>query len=72
MRCVLCGTKVASGGDRHRKGGCSVRGKRGEHKGRHVKRAAGLNVARGAPVTGTGKPSASSDKTKKKKKGEQV
>lgn len=48
-------------------------GERGEHRRnkrlrkKRAKRAAQFHVVRGAAVAGTGKPSASSDKTAKKK-----
>lgn len=71
---VVCGFPVASGGDRHKEGACPIRGRHGEHHmaRQRAKRRAGyaadFHVNRGAAIAGTGKPAASSDKTKKKVK----
>jgi len=81
MQCIACGSKVGSGGDRHKGAkidepgiGCSVPGKHGDRKHSLLpaRKGTGAEVtlsfnARGASVAGTGKPSASSDQTKKKK-----
>jgi len=67
---VKCGFPVAHGGDRHAAGMCPVRGRRGVHDSvkRRRRRAGQALPQRGAPVAGTGKPSASSDKRAAPKK----
>jgi hypothetical protein len=81
MRCIGCSFPVGSGGDRHKGAsagkpgvGCSVPGKHGDrgHSLLPARRGTGAETtqlfnSRGGSVAGTGKPSASSDKTKKKK-----
>lgn len=69
--CVMCKHPVKSGGDRHGKYNCPPpRGIHGEHRlakrrrKRRAKLAAKYNVTRGAPIAGTGKPSASSKEGK--------
>lgn len=67
-RCQKCGTK----GNTHKDGNCPRRGIFGERRARKAaarrkaRQNAEFQTVRGVAVTGTGKVSASSDKTKKK------
>lgn len=71
-KCVNCGFRVGSGGDRHRVGFCPPKsGIYGEHRRRKLLAARARQqqevAIRGVTVAGTGKPSASSKGGARKK-----